>query len=192
MEFAMKPRTHRPRSRRWLGFFLVLAVLAGTAIVVPIAYNLSIQLRPEQLADARHRWETTHPANYDLEYLVKSKRGEEETEDPYFVAIRSGRVLLAIRSGDALYIDPSLSVIAGSGISALSSEDPRYFGVPALFDEIEAMLRRDEAAGRRNFATAKFDEQDGHPYHYVHRARDRKERVEWNIKMTRVPSNPRQ
>jgi hypothetical protein len=83
-----------------------------------------------------------------------------------------------------VYLDPALIAVAGFGVPALSSVNPRQFGVPALFDEIEAVLRDDEASGRRNFATAQFDPKDGHPFHYVHRVRGAKERVEWNIKFS--------
>jgi hypothetical protein len=58
--------------------------------------------------------------------------------------------------------------------------------VSALFEQIEAALRQDETADRRNFATAQFDPKDGHPLRYVRRVRGTKERMEWHVKLTRV------
>ncbi len=101
------------------------------------------------------------------------------------MGVRSGRVVLVVDTGEVVYLDPSLAIVAGAGLLALSSDDPGHYGVPALLDEIEAALRRDETAQRPNFATARFDPKDGHPYHYVHRVRGTKERVEWNVKLTR-------
>lgn len=181
MPAASSPR----RPRRWIGFFLVLAVLAAVAIVVPLVYNLSIQLRPEQLTEARRRWHEQKIPNYDLEYLIRTTNGVQEEDRAYLVQIRGGHVVLIVDNGDLVYLDPALAVVAGLGVLALSVEEPSRYGVSALFDEIEATLRQDEMSGSRNFATAQFDPRDGHPLHYVHRVRGTKERVEWNIKMTR-------
>jgi hypothetical protein len=175
----------RRRSRRWIGFFLVLAVLGGAAVIVPIVYNLSIQLKPEQLADAQRRWRENAPANYDLEYLVKSEQGGVAAmERSYFVRVRAGRVVSVVDTGEVVYLDPSLAAVAGLAPLGISLEEPRRYGVPALFDEIERTLRQDETAARTNFATASFDPKDGHPFHYIHRVRGTKDRVEWHVKLT--------
>ena len=178
------PSPRRPR--RWIGFFVVLAVLAAVAIFVPLLYNLSIQLHREQLAEARQRWQKCAPQNYDLEYLVRTLHRGQETEYACLVQVRNRRVVLVLCNGDVIYLDPSLALAAGLGVLALSWGNPNFYDVSALFDEIETALRQDEATGQRNFAVAQFDPQDGHPLHYVHRVRGTQERVEWNIKLTRI------
>ncbi|HTU17978.1 MAG TPA: DUF6174 domain-containing protein [Gemmataceae bacterium] len=178
----------RRRSRRWIGFFVVLGVLSAIAIVVPLVYNLSIQLRPEQLAEARRRWQENGPADYDLQYLVETKHETEAEPESseYLVKVRNGRVVLVVDTGEVVYLEPSLATVAGPGVLALSSQDASNYGVPALFDDIEAALRRDEAAGRKNYTQAQFDPSDGHPRHYIHSERGTKERVEWHVKFKRV------
>jgi hypothetical protein len=178
----------RSPSRRWIWFFLVLALLSAVAIVVPIVYNLSIQLRPEQLAEARRLWQENGPDNYDLEYLVKyMKHGSSVPGEPeYLVQVRAGRVVLVVESGEVVYLDRGLAVAAGPAVLALSLEDASSYGIPALFDEIEAKMPRDASLRRHVFATAQFDPKDGHPYHFVIRVRGTAERLEWNIKLTRV------
>ncbi len=183
----MTAELSRRRSRRWIGFFVVLAVLGTTAMIVPLVYNLSIQLTPDQLTDARRRWREQGSPNYDLEYLVNTRQGEQKEERAYLVQVRGGRVILVVEGGDIVYLDPTMAVLTGPGVLAVSPEDPGRYGVPALFDQIEAGLRQDETAKANNFATAQFDPTDGHPYHY-RRGSGRKERVEWNIKMTRFPA----
>jgi hypothetical protein len=177
------------RSRRWIWFFLVLALLAAGAIVVPIVYNLSIQLRPEQLADARKRWRENGPADYDLSYLVK-RTEHDHTPQPedqeYFVQVRAGRVVLVVQDGEVVYLDRWLSIAAGLAVLALPDEDAPDYGVPALFDQIEVLLPRDASLRRLLFVTAQFDPKDGHPYHFVIRVRGTVERSEWNIKLTRI------
>lgn len=170
------PMTSSPprRRRRWIGFFVVLAAAGAIAIVVPIVYNLSIQLRPEQLAEARRLWRENGPADYDLAYLVQSSGADGEEQIEYHVKVRGGQTVYVEANGEFL------------GVEMTAKVADRY-GVPAMFDEIEARLQRDAASGRRNFATAQFDPKDGHPFHYVHRVGGTKERVEWNIKMTRPP-----
>lgn len=175
---------HR-RSRRWIAFFVVLGVLSTLAIVVPLVYNLSIQLRPEQLAEARRRWQENAPANYDLKYLVETKHASaiEPEKREYLVQVRDSRVVFVADTGEVLYLDPSLAIGAGPSVLALTSENARNYGVPALFDEIEAALRRDEMEGRKNYTQAQFDGKDGHPLHYIHSVRGTKERVEWFVKL---------
>ncbi|HTU92594.1 MAG TPA: hypothetical protein VMF69_21110 [Gemmataceae bacterium] len=179
----------RPRSSFW--YFFALALFSAAAITIPLVYNLSIQLRPEELAEARRRWQENAPDNYDLKWLVEIKRGvETEAEkNEYLVKVRRGRVVLVMETTEVLYIHPSLAIVAGPGVLALSAADAGHYGVPALFDEIEAALHRDEAAGRKNYMQAQFDPNDGHPFHYIHTMRGTKERVEWNIKMTRLAAD---
>src|SRR5579884_1821870 len=174
----MPAGSHSRRSRRWIGFFVVLAVLAVVAIILPVAFNLSIQLRPEQFIEARERWQENGTRNYDLEYLIKTTHGNEEEERAYLVQVRGGHAVLVVCDSDVVYLDPSLALVAGLAVPALSSDDPRQFGIPALFTEIEATLRQDASSGQRSFATAQFDPKDGHPFHYVHRVRGTKERIE--------------
>lgn len=174
------------RSRSWIWFFAILAVSSAVAITVPVVYNLHMQLRPEQLAEARQLWEANAPADYDLDYLIRSTHAGQEGESQYQVRVRGGRVLLIVDNGDVVYADSSLGFIAGPGVLVLSAAETRRYGVPALFEQIEAGLRQDEAPGPRNYSTAQFDAKDGHPFHYVHRVRGTKERIEWNVKMTRI------
>jgi hypothetical protein len=178
------PATPPRRSRRWIAFFVVLGVLSAFAIIVPLVYNLQRQLRPDQLAEAQQRWRENAPANYDLEYLLKTTNGDLEEESAYLVQIRGGQVVCVVRNREVVYLDASLACVAGLGVLALSSEEPGQFGVAAVLDEIEAKLDYDESANRRSFATAQFDPKDGHPFHYVHRDYGKKERVELNIKLT--------
>jgi hypothetical protein len=181
-----------PRSKRWIGFFVVHSVLTLTAIVVPIVYHLSIQLRPEQLADAQRRWQENAPADYDLEYLVKRDGEDSETrETRYLVQVRAGLVVLIMEGDEVIYLEPALAAVAGSGTLALSAVDPRDYGVPALLAQIEAGMRQADTAARRDFVKADFDPNDGHPYHFIHRVRGTKQRVEWFVKLTHSPTNPR-
>jgi hypothetical protein len=180
------PSPHR--SRRWIGFFVVLALLSVSAIVLNLVYNLSIQLRPEQLSDAQRRWQENKPDNYDLKYLVEITRGTETEpeKDACLVNVRGGQVVFVVDNDEVVYLAPSLALVAGPASLGVSAADPRRYDVPALFEQMEAARRQDEAAGRRSFATAQFDPQNGHPFHYVHRVRGTKDRIEWNIKLTRV------
>jgi hypothetical protein len=176
-------------SRRWVVFFVVLGLLGIAAMVIPIVYNLGQQLRPEQLAAARERWRRNAPADYDLKLLVHTTHEGRETEDEYLLAVRGGHPRALGSNRELLYIDPSAAVLLGPGPLALPPEDPRRYGVEALFGQMEEALRHDEASGGRNYVTAKFDPDDGHPQRYVRRVRGTKERVEWFVRLER--SSPR-
>lgn len=182
MSNALSPR----RPRQWIGFFVVLTVLAAIAVVVPLVYNLNVQLRPEQLLQARQRWREHEVQNYDLEYIVKLQNQTVQEDRTCLIRVRSRQVVLIVENGEVIYLNPSLAGIAGLGVPALSQATPEKYVVAALFNEIEAALHRDESSGRRNFVSAQFDPKDGHPQHYVHRDRSSKERVEWHIRFTKM------
>ncbi len=64
----------RPRSRAWIWFFVVLIAMSAAAVALPIVYNLSIQLRPEELTAAR-ALEGERPAR-----LRSAIRGKDHAE----------------------------------------------------------------------------------------------------------------
>jgi hypothetical protein len=161
----------RRRSWVWVWYFAVLAVLGAVALVVPLVYNLGLQLKPEQLDAARARWREKGPSDYDLEY--REKIDPNERIFTYQVKVRGGRVVAFQCNGrDEGTNDPEV----------------QEHSVDGLFREIEARLREDEAkGGRRNYVTAAFDRTDGHPVRYVRRVAGTHERVEWNVKLTAPP-----
>ncbi|MGH7226308.1 MAG: hypothetical protein ACRELF_24090, partial [Gemmataceae bacterium] len=126
MTFQMRAALPRRRSRRWIAFFVVLALLGSVAIVAPVLYNLSIQLRPEQLAEARRRWQDNAPLDYDLECRRQTRRGGEENKRAYRMVVRGGLVRLIVEDGNIVYVDASLDGLAGPRVLALSGNDPPF------------------------------------------------------------------
>ena len=146
-----------PRSRRWVWYFAALAILAAAAVAIPIAYNLSRQLTPEQVSAARALWHAHGPRDYDLDYLEKRDAGGATAERAYHVEVRGGRVTASEGGLD----------------------------MEGMFDGIESALREDAASGRHPYASATFDKVDGHPLRYVRRDRAAGERVEWTVRLRR-------
>jgi hypothetical protein len=175
-----------PPTSRWLLFFAVLAVLGVAALTIPIVYNLRIQLRPEEVAAARQRWQREAPADYDLKLLVKTTTADGERDDAYDLVVRAGRPRLLGSNGSLLYVDPSLAVVLGTGVLTLPQEDVRLYGIDALFAQMEKDLREDAAGSGRNYATAVFSPVDGHPTRYVHRLHGTRNRIEWLIRLDRI------
>jgi hypothetical protein len=172
--------THTPRrSRGWIWFFALLAALGTCAIIIPWAYNLAQQLRPDQLADARERWAQFRPIDYDLEYVAKEddKPGNDSLAGPdvesLSLRVRNGQIESALRNG-----------------KSIPQEEVRQFGVDALFDLIQRNLDNDGQPGQpRTFAHARFDKKDGHPVHYVRRVMGSRQRLEIIIELA-SPNDP--
>jgi hypothetical protein len=161
-----------------VAFFLTLGALGAAAVTINFVYNLSLQLRPEQVAQARALWRQNAPADYDLEWLVRTTHGGEDQDDENSLYVRGGRPALLGCNGELLYADP--------WFPALPRDDPRLRGVEGMFDAMEEALRHDVSVGGRNYCTATFDLRDGHPQHFIHRVRGTRERVEWIVRLRRV------
>jgi hypothetical protein len=186
-----RPATRNPRPRarnplRWVALFVVLAALGAAAILIPLVYNLRLQLTPGQLAEARARWEASGPRDYDLEYLVRTEDGRATENEEYVVRVRDGRVVLVGCNGELLRVSPAAGCVAGPGVRAVPDVSPQDFGVEALFRTMEENLSGDAGRGGRNYAVATFDPHDGHPVHYVHRVRGTRQRQEWTVRLRRV------
>ena len=162
-------RPARARPRTWVWFFVFLAAMGAAAVTLPIVYNLSLQLRPQDLAAAQARWKAAGLRNYDLQYQEKITQNGEQTEAEWAVKVRDGQVTAVTCDGQALP----------------AAEYPNLT-VDGQFAEIEKGLELDLAAGaRKNYATAAFDLGDGHPTHYVRRVRGTGDRLEWNVNLKR-------
>ena len=143
-------------------------------MTLPLVYNLSIQLRPEELAAARARWKANGSRDYDLQFQEKITQNGEETESNWFVEVRDGKAATVKRDGRSLV-----------------AEDYPNATVEGQFAEIERGLQLDLAEGaRRNYATAAFDLRDGHPVHYVRRVRGSGDRLERNVNLSRPGEGP--
>jgi hypothetical protein len=156
------PRQPVTRSRRWVWFFLFLAVVPAALIGVEIWFNLNQQLTPEKLAAARARWDENGPRDYVLDYEVKHEYNPEPASrnpDRYTVRVK----------------DRKAARPSNPGAFEFGSMDD-------LFDYIERQLRADrEAGGSRPFVTATFARQDGHIAHYVHSVMATRERLEVTV-----------
>jgi hypothetical protein len=171
------------RGRDWVWFFAVLAALGVCAVVVPIYYNLGLQLTPEQAESARARWRASGPADYDLDYQQKSTRDGVTEETEYRVLVRDRRV-------SAVFCDGRLVLLPGLAAGAALGPWPRALAGPSgardvdgMFDHIEGQQRADAGSPRRPYVTATFDRHNGHPTRYVRRTRGGGERLEWTVKL---------
>jgi hypothetical protein len=138
-----------PRSRVWIGVYVVLGLLGLAALIVPfvlmpIVYQRQ-QLQREALEAARKRWEEKGPRDYRLEY---TKRGS--ARGTYVVWVKNGQVVAVLEKQDENQPDES-----GRRL------EPRlhlYYGMPALLDDIERFLQLQDGAR----LVAAFDPADGH------------------------------
>jgi uncharacterized protein DUF6174 len=157
------------RRRSWLWFFGVIVILGAVAVVAPLVHNLRMQLTPAQLAEAEERWRLNGPADYDLDF---SERLNEDAEgDRLLIRVREGNVVAVLRDGKPLSTDE------------LPASERQLYSVPGLFKQIAGRLEEDRAAGKRNYATAYFDNTTGYPVRYVHRDRGTRHRLEWIVRL---------
>lgn len=168
----------RPPPRRWLAFFAILALLSGVAVLLPIVYNRQQQLRPEQLVQARQRWQAVAPADYDLSFSVRV--GRDPLPERHVVLVRGGRVVFAACEGELLHLAAPLSALVG-----LPAAAPRgvAVAVPGLFDRLETLLAERDASGRADFLIASFDPHAGYPRRFTRRVPRTAVREEWKARV---------
>ena len=155
--------------KRWFWYFVILFILASAGVLIPIIYNLSIQLTSEKFQAAKKQWDQDALSDYDLKYLVRINDQREN----YYVEVRNGEIS-SVKFND----------------HPLSADHPNAFTVTSLFALIENNLQQDQQpANKRNFATAFFHQELGYPIRYVRVQRndDGKERLEINAKL--IPLN---
>jgi hypothetical protein len=155
------------RNRGWIWYFAILVLLTAGSITVMIVYNMGRQLKPEQLEQARKLWKEKGPADYGMEYTVKTAT----SNDLYQVQVRHGKVQSVVSNGLTLPKDKYV-----------------YHDMPGLFSEIEQFLIHARAPGSpRTFMAAKFDDAgDGHLIQFIRRVVSTNERVEINVALTPV------
>jgi hypothetical protein len=170
-ESEMPPNATR-RPKRWLWFFLFLAVVPVALLSVEIWFNEHQQLTPEKLAAARARWKENGSRDYVLDYEVLRDPNPEpapRTGEKYSVRVRDGKV---------------------ESVTGPDGKPPRpgefeFGSMDDLFDRIDNRLRADrETGGPRPFVKADFDPHDGHVVHYVHSVARTRERLEIRVKLT--------
>jgi hypothetical protein len=177
-----------PRNRDWIWFFAILTVLGTAAVLIPLVYNLSLQLTPDQVTQARERWRAVGPADYELDYQERHTHAGTTDETAYRVVVHDRQVV-------AVACDGELTMLAGTAPALAVGPWPWVlpgpFGardIDGMFDHIESQLRQDLSLSHRPYATASFDPQDGHPTRYVRRIRGGAERLEWTVKLQREGS----
>jgi hypothetical protein len=137
------------KNHGWIWFFVVVFGLGVAAVGSLIVYNLSQQLKLEQLQEARRLWKEKGWRSYQLTYTIK--RGIEASKDSYVVRVRNGKVV-------------------SSSVNGIP-EEKRLFGargMEALLDDIERFFDLDAKPGqRRTFTRAIFDKNTGAVKWYV-------------------------
>jgi hypothetical protein len=162
-----------------VAFFAVLLVLVAGAVTLPIVYNLGQQLRPEQVQEARRRWEANGPADYDLTFSVQYDRDPQA--ERHIVLVRGGRVVYAACEGELRYVSPGVGALAG--LPAGGVRRGPALDVPAILARVERMVEDSRQRGGRDFLVAAFHGEDGHPRRFVRRVRGTSTREEWNIRL---------
>lgn len=160
------------KRKKWLWVFAVLAVLAVLAMGINFVYSRGQQLQPQQLAEARQKWDANRPADYDLTVVrvVNDATSNRSIEDTFVVRVRGGQ--------------PVDGTINGQPLEARLLAN---YDIGGLFDAIEEFLDRDRRPGQPPvFVRAAFDKTDGHLRQFVRRVSGTRERQMIRVDLKRV------
>lgn len=181
------PPTLTVTSRAWIVYFVLLVVLGCTAMLAPVIYNWTLQLKPEQLAAERLRWAQTGPEDYNLDYRVK--RDRDTRPDVYHVEVRGGLARRVVCNGQLLLVDDFATGMAiGATAGLFRGDDPARQTIEGIFKQLEFLLTRTRgrSAPARDYCVARFNAETGYPIHFIHRVAGTHQRQEWTIQITPV------
>jgi hypothetical protein len=165
------PTTPEPPASNytWIFFFVFLVVASVGVTVLMIWFNLSIQLKREELDAARKLWEQKGPRNYEMVYTKQINNDDRKTL--FAVKVRNGKVEDVLMNGKELERE--------------KERDPRqYHSMDAIFRDIERFMDIDQKKDApKVYVIANFDPDTGAVLRYIRRVMGSTERVELNVKV---------
>jgi hypothetical protein len=164
----------RPKNYGWAYFFAFIIVASVGVAGFMIWFNLSIQLKPDQLEAATKLWKEKGPKNYDMTY---TKQLNDDTRvDKFEVKVRGGKVEEVRMNGRPLVRQ---SEDAGDPLP--------YHSMDRLLSDIERNMDIDQKAGApKVYVTAVFEPENGALRKYIRRVMGSKTRVEINVTLKPV------
>jgi hypothetical protein len=168
MSEATNPTPPKRKNYGWIAYFVFLVVASVGAMLFMIDYNLRLQLKPEQLEEAKTLWAMKGPKNYDMIY---TKRINEEQPIKFAVKVRGGQVQEVLMNGKPLEPDED------------RKDDMRiYHSMGAMYHDFDGTMRRDqEPNAPKVYVSLKYDDQTGRVIEYIHRNMRTKQRVQITV-----------
>src|SRR5262249_44718354 len=177
------------RSRRWIWFFVALAVLGVAAVSINWVWNAGEPLTPKRLQAARELWKKNRLPDYDLKIVFarqyRSADGAGGTMvDKIDLHVRGGKIAEFLINGK----EPE-PLLDRNGNRNLSEERARResYDIAGLFDSIEELMEKDRRENRTTFIRARFDQNDGHVMLFTRQLNGKREQY-IKVEMTRVQS----
>ena len=153
----------------WILFFSFIVVASVGVTWFMIWFNLSIQLTPEKLDEARQLWNEKGPKSYNMVYT--KRLNDDARLFTYVVSVRKGKVVEVLENGRALEKTPE------------REDDPLVFhSMDAIFRDLERNMTMDQKPGaKRVYVTAIFDDQTGCVRKYIRRVMGETVRIEMHV-----------
>ena len=162
----------RPRNYGWVYFYVFVIVASVSVAGFMIWFNLSIQLTPEKLADAKKLWQQKGPKSYDMTYT--KRLNDDATVSRFDVKVRSGVLEEVKLNGQKLVKQPD------------QESDPRiYHSMDRLLSDIERFMNIDNKPGApKVYVTAIFEPDNGALRRYIRRVMGTTQRIELHVTLS--------
>ena len=155
----------RKKNYAWAWYFAFLVIASVGAMVFMIWYNNLMQLKPEELAAAKRRWQEANIKNYDMIYLEKHN---EDKSTKFAVKVRNSKVQDVLMNGKPLEK------------SEERADDPRiYHSMDSMYRNIDRFMDLDQKPKATPvYVTLKWDEKNGAVIEYIRRVMGTRQRVQ--------------
>ncbi len=156
----------------WIWFFVFIVVASVGVTGFMIWFNLSIQLKPDQLETAWELWKENGPKNYNMVYTKRIN--DDRKVFAYGVKVRNGQVVEVKQDKEFLEKTKEHNPLIYHSMDSLLRDAARFLEMDA----------RPEA--KKVYVTAIFDDKNGAMLRYVRRVMGGTERVELHIELKAV------
>ena len=168
------PPSPPTKNHAWIYFFVFIIVASVGVAGFMIAFNLWIQLKPDQLEEARKLWQEKGPKSYNMVYT--KRLNDDAKVDKFEVEVRGNEVKKVLMNGRPLQKEKD------------EDEDPRiHHSMERLFRDIERFMELDKKPeAKKVYVTAIFDDQNGGLRRYIRRVMGTTLRIEMHITVEAV------
>jgi hypothetical protein len=171
--------TPRKKNHAWVWFFVFIVVASVGVAGFMIAFNLRMQLKPEQLETAMQRWNERGPSDYLMTFTKRINNSEPDT---FVVKVRAKKVVEVSMNGKPLRNEDTEQPFPAG------HDQLQYYSMDRLLRDVERFIQLDARDGKKIYNVATFDKDTGALETYTRSDKVAGQHVRETVKIEPLPA----